>query len=130
MVSKPHLIVINLDYARDTGALLKEIRDARNMTRSDIADALILSIQQVQGLEAGSASSFYGARLFAQALNRYADYLDHPLDRQALVQSGKWMVGAVPHDAEGGLAPQEERSAEKGFAGWNFLKKALKRLSH
>ena len=58
------------------------------------------------------------------------DCFDYPLDRQALVQSGKWMVGAAPHDAEAGPESQEERSAEKGFAGWNFLKKALKRLSH
>ena len=129
MVMKQPLIVINFEYARETGAALKQLREARGVTRSDIADALILSIQQVQGLEAGSASSFYGARLFAQALSRYADYLDHPLDRQALLQSGKWLVGAVPHEADGTLAPEETCTVETGFMGWNFFKKALKRLS-
>ncbi len=129
MVMKQQLIVINFEYARETGAALKEVREARNMTRSDVADALILSIQQVQGLEAGTASSFYGARLFAQALNRYADYLEQPLDRQALLQSGNWMVGAVPDDLEDGPVPEEKASVEKGFAGWIFFKKALKRLS-
>lgn len=95
MVIKPQPVVINLSYAREVGDSLQTIRESRQLSRDDISDLLVCSVQQVLGLESGSARYFYGSRLFAQALSRYAELLEFALDRSQLVQSGEWVPGAI-----------------------------------
>ena len=95
MVIKPQPVVINLSYAREVGDSLKTLRESRQLSRDEVSDILVCSVQQVLGLESGSAKCFYGSRLFAQALSRYAELLSFPLDRTQLVQSGEWIPGAM-----------------------------------
>lgn len=95
MATQSQPVVINLSYAREIGDLLKAAREERHLSRAEVSDTLLCSVPQVEGLESGSARYFYGSRLFAQALSRYADLMALSLDRHQLVQSGDWLVGDV-----------------------------------
>ncbi len=110
MTIKPPPVVINLSYACEVGDSLKTLRESRQLSRDDVSDLLVCSVQQVMGLESGSERYFYSSRLFAQSLSRYADLLAFNMDRTQLVQSGDWVPGAVSaqtsvSEAETSVAP-------------------------
>lgn len=66
---------LNLDIARNLGALLRSGRESENLTPQEVADKLLFSKAQVLGLEAGETHFFYGNRLFAQCADKYATFL-------------------------------------------------------
>lgn len=66
---------INLDKAKALGLRFCAERNARRESQQDIADALLLSKLQIIGLETGDKKSFYSAKMFGQAADKYAAYL-------------------------------------------------------
>ena len=68
-------LTLNIEQAENIGRLLQESREKLQLPIQEVADKLLLSKQQILGLEAGEIKSFYGARLYAQAADKYAAYL-------------------------------------------------------
>lgn len=66
---------INLDKAKALGLRFCAERNARNLSHQDIADELLLSKLQAIGLENADLKSFYSAKMFAQAADKFAKYL-------------------------------------------------------
>lgn len=66
---------INPDKAKALGLRFCAERNARQLSPQDIADALLLSKLQVNGLETANHQSFYSAKMFGQAADKYAQYL-------------------------------------------------------
>ena len=66
---------INLDKATAWGLRFSKERCARKLSTQDVADALLLSTQQIVGLENSNLQSFYNAKFFMQAADKYANYL-------------------------------------------------------
>lgn len=66
---------INPYKAKALGLRFCTERNARRETQQDIADALLLSKLQIIGLETGDKKSFYSAKIFGQAADKYAAYL-------------------------------------------------------
>lgn len=66
---------LNLDNARALGLRFCAERHARQLSQQDIADELLLSKLQVIGLETGDQKSFYSAKMFGQAADKYAHRL-------------------------------------------------------
>lgn len=66
---------LNLEKARALGLRFCAERHSRQQSQQDIADELLLSKLQVIGLETGDQKSFYSARMFGQAADKYASYL-------------------------------------------------------
>lgn len=66
---------INLDKATAWGLRFSKERCARKLSTQDVADALLLSTQQIVSLENSNLQSFYNAKFFVQAADKYAVYL-------------------------------------------------------
>ena len=74
-LSTKHRFEIDLDKAAALGILLRTKRKSLELSAQDIADKLLLSLQQVKGLESGELKYFYGAKLYAQAAEKYVRFL-------------------------------------------------------
>lgn len=74
-VSGQTQITIDPDKARELGGLFLAGREAQKLKAQEVADKLLLSKQQVLGLEAGEQNYFYGVKLYIQAADKYADFL-------------------------------------------------------
>ena len=66
---------INQEIAGLLGSQLNAARNDLKLSITEVADKLLLSKQQVEGLETADLKSFYGSRLFAQAADKYAALL-------------------------------------------------------
>lgn len=66
---------INLEQSRKLGAMFRSVREAQGFSAQDAADRLLLSKQQILGLEDAELKYFYGAKLYAQAADKYAAFL-------------------------------------------------------
>lgn len=66
---------LNKNKAKALGLRFCAERNARQLSPQDIADALLLSKLQVNGLETANHQSFYSAKMFGQAADKYAQYL-------------------------------------------------------
>lgn len=69
---------INPECTRTLGAQLREARELRKLSTQDVADKLLFSKNQVIGLEAGELKYFYGTKLYAQAADKYAAFMELP----------------------------------------------------
>lgn len=67
---------IKLEAARAIGCAFKEARESKAISLGDAAEKLLMSSHQVNGLESGELKNFYGAKLYAQAADKYAAYLN------------------------------------------------------
>ena len=67
--------VVDTDNARQLGMRLRCARESQACNPEYMADKLLLSKQQVLGLEAGEHTCFYGTKLYAQAADKYAALL-------------------------------------------------------
>lgn len=56
------------------GHNLANERECRGQSTSDVADALLLSIRQVEGIESGCMKAFYNDRFYRQCADKYALY--------------------------------------------------------
>lgn len=81
---------INLDQAKAFGTRFSIERSSRNLSHQEVADALLLSKKQVADLERVNLQKFYSARLFSQAADKYANYLDFT-DKPS-----EYILGATP----------------------------------
>ena len=89
LMEPKHRPVLDLDQAHSLGLRFCAERNARKLSIQEIADTLLLSKQQVLGLEIGDLKSFYGAKLYAQAADKYAAFLAFTEKPSAtLMQSG------------------------------------------
>lgn len=68
-------LTLNIEQAKNIGRLLQESREKLQLPIHEAADKLLLSKQQILGLEVGEIKSFYGAKLYAQAADKYAAHL-------------------------------------------------------
>ena len=75
LMEPKHRPGIDLHQAHSLGIRFCAERNARKLSIPEVADALLLSKQQVVGLEIGDLKSFYGAKLYAQAADKYAVFL-------------------------------------------------------
>lgn len=50
-------------------------RESRGQSTRDVADALLFSIRQVEGIESGCMKAFYNDRFYRQCADKYAMYL-------------------------------------------------------
>ena len=66
---------LNKGKAKAVGLRFCAERNARTLSLQDIADALLLSKLQVNGLETADCKSFYSSKMFAQAADKYAAHL-------------------------------------------------------
>ena len=73
--TRKHLPTLNQEMAITVGQQLKATRMGRGLTLQQAADPLLLSVRQIECLEAGDSALFYGARLYAQAADKYASFL-------------------------------------------------------
>lgn len=62
------------------GARVAEVRLSKGWSLDDVAERLLLSRRQVQGLEEGDASAFYGQVYFTKALRKYLVLCELPTD--------------------------------------------------
>lgn len=75
LVDDKHFPKLDRQRAKDLGLRFLAERTQRNLSIQDVADKLLLSRQQVQGLESGEPQYFYGVKLFAQVADKYAELL-------------------------------------------------------
>ena len=68
-------LTLNIEQAENIGRLLQDSREKQQLPIQEVADKLLLSKQQIIGLEAAEIKNFYGVRLYAQAADKYAAYL-------------------------------------------------------
>jgi len=76
-------------------AALREARSARSLSLGDAARALLLSDNQVAGLEADDFASFYGASYAERAARRYAEFLGVDLELSGAPRGESLSAGAV-----------------------------------
>ena len=67
---------INVNYAQALGDKFRAHRENLNLSPQEVADQLLLSKQQILGLESGDPGKFYGNKLFAQAADKYAAFIN------------------------------------------------------
>lgn len=70
-----HTPTLNTAQSRKLGAMFRSVREAQGLSAQDAADRLLLSKQQILGLEDAELKYFYGAKLYAQAADKYASLL-------------------------------------------------------
>lgn len=66
---------INTKYAQSLGESFRAYRENLKLDAQEVADKLLLSTEQVHGLESGEPDKFYGSKLFAQAADKYAAFI-------------------------------------------------------
>lgn len=98
MIIKASPVTLNDRYIKDLGHLLRESRERRGESIPEMGDKLLLSKDQIAGLENYTLSKFYGERHFAQALIKYAEFLNQPIERDELTLHGDLTVGAIETD--------------------------------
>ena len=96
--------VVDTDKARQLGMRLRCARESQACNPEDMADKLLLSKQQVLGLEAGEHTCFYGTKLYAQAADKYAALLQ--LDFRPSEQ-----LFTAPKDEVAPVKPQQSITA-------------------
>lgn len=67
---------INLEEASVLGKIMQRARESRQLSAQEVADKLLLSKNQIQGLETGNPKYFYGSKLYGQAAEKYAAFLE------------------------------------------------------
>lgn len=66
---------LNANTACHLGQSFSIARESLNLSRQDVADKLLLSKAQIEGLEVGKQNCFYGAQFYAQCADKYAAFL-------------------------------------------------------
>jgi len=98
MIIKAPPVILNDQYIKDLGHLLREAREHSGESIPETADKLLLSKDQIAGLENYTLNKFYGERHFVQALIKYAEFLNLPVERDQLTLHGDLTVGAIETD--------------------------------
>lgn len=95
MLIKPPPVELNIEYIRSLGHVLRKIRTRSCVSIVSLEDKLLLSKEQIEGIENFVLDRFYGNRHFAQAFVKYANHLKIPVDRNKLTVSGQLIVGVL-----------------------------------
>ena len=98
MIIKAPPVILNDQYIKDLGHLLRKAREHSGESIPEMADKLLFSKDQIAGLENYTLNKFYGERHFVQALIKYADFLHQPVERDQLTLHGGLTVGAIDTD--------------------------------
>ena len=109
-------LTLNIEQAQNIGRLLQESREKLQLPIQEVADKLLLSKQQILGLEAGEIKNFYGARLYAQAADKYAAYLSLSMVPSELLfeATQKAATDTInPEDAQTSSVNVEDRSSDE-----------------
>lgn len=96
MIIKAPAVLLNDQYVIEIGRQLRQRREQSGESVAEVADQLLLSNDQIAGLEHFSLDKFYGERHFAQALMKYAEFLQNPIDPDQITLHGDLTVGIVP----------------------------------
>lgn len=89
--SKP--LPLDEEYARQVGSILRELRESSGDPIESIGNAMLLTASQIEGLERYELKCFYGTRIFAKMLQKYAKRLNYSLDMDRLTLSRGLLVG-------------------------------------
>jgi cytoskeletal protein RodZ len=84
---------LNRAACAEIGRVLAETRVDRKLSAQDVARRLMLSPAQVAALETVQPDAFYGADFYANALRKYAAFLDVPVD------SARVLIGPAADEA-------------------------------
>ena len=98
MIIKAPPVILNDQYIKDLGHLLRKAREHSGESIPEMADKLLFSKDQIAGLENYTLNKFYGERHFVQALIKYAEFLHQPVERDQLTLHGGLTVGAIDTD--------------------------------
>ena len=98
MIIKAPPVILNDQYIKDLGHLLRKAREHSGESIPEMADKLLFSKDQIAGLENYTLNKFYGERHFVQALIKYAEFLNLPVERDQLTLHGDLTVGAIDTD--------------------------------
>lgn len=66
---------LNANTACHLGQSFRIARESLNLSQQEVADKLLLSKAQIEGLEVGKQNCFYGAQFYAQCADKYAAFL-------------------------------------------------------
>ena len=100
MIIKAPAVLLNDQYVIEIGHQLRRRREQSGESVGEVADKLLLSKDQIAGLEHFSLDKFYGERHFAQALMKYAEFLQNPIDSDQITLHGDLTVGIVPIETQ------------------------------
>ena len=96
---------ININYAQALGEKFRAHRECLKLSLQEVADKLLLSKNQILGLETGDPEKFYGNKLFAQAADKYAALIN--LDSKPSIE-----LLEIVSETEAGVICNELSSAE------------------
>ncbi|MBM3809144.1 MAG: hypothetical protein FJW22_13245 [Acidimicrobiia bacterium] len=74
-MSEPELRILLADATTFSPDQLRSWRKHMELSETDVADALLLSVAQVRGLESGSFSPFYNQSFYERARGKYITLL-------------------------------------------------------
>lgn len=121
MIIKAPAVLLNDQYVSEIGHQLRRRREQSGESVAEVADQLLLSKDQIAGLEHFSLDKFYGQRHFAQALMKYAEFLQNPIDPDQITLHGDLTVGIVPIEPqstdEEATLPTQSSSANRYWYG-------------
>lgn len=100
---------------------MKARRESLGLSEADVADALLLSVAQVRGIEAGSAKPFYNEGFYGRARSKYTNFLATGIRRtkKASAQESLLPPASQPVPPATGVAAVSLR-AEAGDATAQF----------
>jgi cytoskeletal protein RodZ len=79
---------INTNLAVEIGEQLRVARNLKGLSVEAVSKTLLLSSNQIRGIEAGDFNSFYGPDFYVLALKKYTSLLNIPLDFGMIASSG------------------------------------------
>lgn len=95
MIIKAPAVLLNDSYVIEIGRALRDCREQSGKSAPEVADQLLLSKDQISGLENFNLEKFYGKRQFAQALIKYANFLQHPINPDQITLDGELTAGML-----------------------------------
>lgn len=93
MYINPPKVELNADYATQIGHSLQQARSLSGQPPDEMGGKLLMSKHQIVGLENYDLSKFYSGRHFAQALMKYAEAMQLPIDQEQLFLKGALLAG-------------------------------------
>lgn len=95
MIIKAPAVLLNDPYVTEIGHALRDCREQSGASVPETADQLLMSKDQINGLENFNLEKFYGERHFAQALIKYAEFLQQPIDPDQITLQGDLTAGLI-----------------------------------
>jgi cytoskeletal protein RodZ len=120
MTTPPDLGLAHSTAELSFGASLEQARKLLGLSLQDVSTRLLLSVNQIRGLEAENQQAFYNDWFYVQAAKKYSGFLNIALPES--------LINAAEHPALSRMSPVTQGS--KTLAGHPTVKIDLGRFSH